>query len=70
MQPITIDATAQYGTKTNPILIVTNPRMDIYHNGFNGAWTPISTSGDFACVPFSETVSPNNNIPPTAVIHN
>ena len=69
MQPITINVNDPYGTKTNPILIVTNPRMDIYHNGFNGAWNPVSTSNDVACVPFFETVSPNTQcVPGTEVI--
>jgi hypothetical protein len=39
--PIGISPTTPFGTKTNPVLIMTNPMKDIYHNGFNGGFNPV-----------------------------
>jgi hypothetical protein len=40
-KPIVISETAPYGSRSNPMIFMTNPMKDIYHNGFNAGFNPV-----------------------------
>lgn len=38
---VEIDGLQPWGSRKNPIMVLTNPMKDIYHNGFNGGFNPV-----------------------------